>query len=859
MPISSLTKGFAGVLLAASLSLAATFPKCGFNIGVDLAQASTKKCGYMGCTTKVTDLDLPSGVDFVAKFSGYTDVGSGHVAPAPAAMQEGTFLDMAKTLNATPVWYTYIIAEGAKVALGLVDCNMGSSKTLCTDGAAYIRANEATILNQYKAYAQYAASKWGASAPMVWALEPDFYQYASSANGNGSPLSYTEAAALLTKIVSTIKTAMPNALISMDISPWAPDAWFSALPLNLFDMMNTSGGISQPGSAVSSSNPMTWAHIHTLTGKPILADDGYGTGGGLTSPNSGWSNASNITARMNDGVVGLMEAYPTSSWTSTVTSIHNQTAGSCGTTSVPKYTLTFKSSTGGSISGATSGASYDSGTAVTLRATPQTGYRFAGWSGAASGLVDSVRIVMTANKSCSASFSQPPKYTLSLTAGTGGSITSSPAGPTYDSGTVVTLRATAQTGYRFAGWSGSQTSSVDSLRVVMTANQSYTASFTLRPKYVLTFSASTGGSIGGATSGASYDSGTAVTLRATPQTGYRFAGWSGAASGLVDTVRIVMTSSKACSATFTQPPKYTLTVTAGAGGSVSANPAGPTYDSGAVVTLRATAQTGYRFAGWTGSQTSSVDSLRVVMTSNQSYTASFTLRPKYVLTFFATTGGSIGGATSGTSYDSGAVVTLRATAQTGYRFAGWKGAATGFADSVRIVMTASKACTATFSQPPKYTLTATAGAGGSVSVNPAGPTYDSGAVVTLRATAQTGYRFLGWTGSVVSSASDSLRIRMDSSMQIAANFSRTVGVADRLFRREGAWIAGGRLFVNFDLPGTVDLALVSVEGRTVLHLGSGLRANGLELALPTLPAGAVYLRVRGAGTERIVPLSGAIR
>lgn len=471
----------ASILIVVAVSAHAAFDPCKFNVGVDLKQASSQKCNYLGCTKNVSDLNIPTGVDFVSEFVGYTDEGSGKVAPKPTDNSEGTFLAMATTLNATPVWYTYIIAEGAKLALGLSDCNMGSGKTLCTDGAGYIRNSRSTILSQYTAYAQFAANKYGANKTMIWALEPDFYQYASGQNGNSNPLSFSDAAAMISDIASAITSVMPGAVISMDISPWAPDNWFTSLPLSKFTYMNTSGGVSQPGNTVANGNPMTWSHIHSLTGKPIIADDGYGTGGGLTSPNSGWSNTSNIQSRLNDGVVGLSEAYPTSSWTSTISSIHSISGGTACRV-LPKYTLTLSSGTGGSVSNTPTGTSFDSGTVVKLTATAAATYTFSGWSGAVTGTKDTISVVMNANKSVTGSFTHTlPKYTLAITQlGTNATIKATPTGPTYDSGARVGLKATPSTGYQFASWTGDAAGlgATDSVTLVMNSNKSVSATTT---------------------------------------------------------------------------------------------------------------------------------------------------------------------------------------------------------------------------------------------------------------------------------------------------------------------------------------------------------------------------------------------
>ncbi|MEL7148148.1 MAG: cellulase family glycosylhydrolase, partial [Bacteroidota bacterium] len=66
--------------------------------------------------------------------------------------------------------------------------------------------------------------------------------------------------------------------------------------------------------------------------------------------------------------------------------------------------------------------------------------------------------------------------TNALPAG-GGSITLSPAGGSYSSGTIVTVSATAASGFSFDNWSGASASSVTSIQVTMNGNKSLTANF----------------------------------------------------------------------------------------------------------------------------------------------------------------------------------------------------------------------------------------------------------------------------------------------------------------------------------------------------------------------------------------------
>jgi uncharacterized repeat protein (TIGR02543 family) len=71
-------------------------------------------------------------------------------------------------------------------------------------------------------------------------------------------------------------------------------------------------------------------------------------------------------------------------------------------------------------------------------------------------------------------------YTLSVSASpaAGGSVALSPAGGTYAAGTVVTLTATANSGYTFSGWSGAASGTAATTTVTVNSNLSATAAFT---------------------------------------------------------------------------------------------------------------------------------------------------------------------------------------------------------------------------------------------------------------------------------------------------------------------------------------------------------------------------------------------
>ncbi|WP_347157367.1 malectin domain-containing carbohydrate-binding protein [Pontibacter chitinilyticus] len=141
---------------------------------------------------------------------------------------------------------------------------------------------------------------------------------------------------------------------------------------------------------------------------------------------------------------------------------------------------------------------------------------------------------------------------------------------------------------------------------------------------------------------------------------------------------------------------------------------------------------------------------------------------------------------SGT-YGSGTTVKLTATPEPGYMFTGWSGDASGSANPLSITMNGNKAIIATFSLKT-YTVSATAGTGGAVTVNPAKTTYTQGEEVTITAIASDGYEFTGWTGS--SSQSSSLVVTVTADVAVTANFRQ------KQYSLNATASAGGAVSVN---------------------------------------------------------------
>ena len=138
-----------------------------------------------------------------------------------------------------------------------------------------------------------------------------------------------------------------------------------------------------------------------------------------------------------------------------------------------EYTLTVSAAEGGTVS--TEGGTYDEGTEVTITATPSEGYRFTGWEGNTS-TEESLTITLNSNQTYQALFELIPIYTLTITTGEGGTV--STEGGEYEEGTEVEVTATPNEGYRFDGWEGNDSTN-ESLTITLNSNQTYQALFQL--------------------------------------------------------------------------------------------------------------------------------------------------------------------------------------------------------------------------------------------------------------------------------------------------------------------------------------------------------------------------------------------
>ena len=142
---------------------------------------------------------------------------------------------------------------------------------------------------------------------------------------------------------------------------------------------------------------------------------------------------------------------------------------------------TISSSPPGISCGQTCTASFNSGTTVTLTATPNSGNTFLGWSGACTG-TGPCQVSLSGASTVSATFTQLVPLTVSEQGS--GTVTSSPPGINcpqtcsagFTSGTTVTLAAVGNNGNNFDGWS-SPCSGTNTCTVTLNSPTSVEASF----------------------------------------------------------------------------------------------------------------------------------------------------------------------------------------------------------------------------------------------------------------------------------------------------------------------------------------------------------------------------------------------
>ena len=327
--------------------------------------------------------------------------------------------------------------------------------------------------------------------------------------------------------------------------------------------------------------------------------------------------------------------------------------------------LSSNPSNGGTTSG---GGTYNSGSSVTITATPNSGYTFTNWTenGSAVSTSSSYTFTISGNRTLVANFGviPPTQYSVNLSSNPSNGGTTS-GGGTHNSGSSVTITATPNSGYTFTNWTenGSAVSTSSSYTFTINGNRTLVANFAVIPPTQYSVNLSSNPSNGGTTSGGgTYNSGSSATVTATPNSGYTFTNWTvnGSAVSTSSSYTFTINGNRTLVANFAviPPTQYSVNLSSNPsnGGTTSG---GGTYNSGSSATVTATPNSGYTFTNWTenGSAVSTSSSYTFTISGNRTLVANFAVTAPVstppTITSFSPTSGPIGTSVTitGTSFN----------------------------------------------------------------------------------------------------------------------------------------------------------------------------------------------------------------
>jgi hypothetical protein len=335
----------------------------------------------------------------------------------------------------------------------------------------------------------------------------------------------------------------------------------SATPTGGYHFVNWTGNVGSVANVNAASTTITMNDDYSIVANFEQTAVTYytltiaATGSGSTSP----AVAQHTYAA---GTVVPIIATPAAgqyfvNWTGNVGTIANVNAASTTITmtgnysitanfevAVP-YTLTMAVAGAGSTSPAVGQHTYTAGTSVPITATPTGSYSFSHWAASAGSFNNASSATTTftmpgQDVTVTANFVEgppipPDQHTLTMAVVGSGSTSPTVGQHTYTAGTSVPIVATPSGGYQFINWTataGSFTNANSATTAFTMPAQAatVTAHFGLIPpsQYSLAISSTAGGSVTTPGEGTfTRNAGTAVSLVASPGTGYRFANWIG--------------------------------------------------------------------------------------------------------------------------------------------------------------------------------------------------------------------------------------------------------------------------------------------------------------------------------------------
>jgi subtilisin family serine protease len=437
----------------------------------------------------------------------------------------------------------------------------------------------------------------------------------------------------------------------------------------------------------------------------------------------------------------------------TITMNANVQATAVFTEDVVNYTLTVGSQGQGTTNPASGTHTFESGTQVTLSATPASGWSFDKWViNGQNFSASSITLTVNADVQATAVFTENAAiYTLNM--GQQGQGTTNPGtgSHTFESGTQVTLSATAASGWSLDKWIiDGETISTSSVTLTMSSNKEATAVFVEDiPEYTLTVGVQGQGSTTPGTGSHTYQSGSQVTLSATAASGWSFDKWVINGQNFTSSsVTLTVNADVQATAVFTENTNtHTLSIGKQGEGTTNPAPGTYTYESGSQVTISAAPASGYTLDKWIiNGQSYTASSINLTITGDVQATAVFVQSAVNYTLSINTQGQGTTNPSPGThTFQAGSVVTLTAMPQNTWVFVRWNiNGQDHFNPVINVTMNQNTQARAIFrkqnSQPGTVSVS------GYGETNPPAGThyYEEGESVNFTATPMYGWKFGQW-------------------------------------------------------------------------------------------------------------------
>ena len=495
-----------------------------------------------------------------------------------------------------------------------------------------------------------------------------------------------------------------------------------------------------------------------------------------------------------------------------------------------------------------------SGDERTIEAYAQPGYHFVRWISGSTELSTSSSLTITVDRDTLiyAEF-ELNEYSLSYSAADGGTIQGQAAQTVQHGQSGSEVEAVPDEGYRFVRWSDDVLTAKRTDSNV-SANLSVTAIFELIPTYTLTYIASEGGSISGTATQTVREGQSGSEVEAVPAEGYRFVRWSDELATAKRTDSDVR-GDMSVTAIFELIPTYTLTYTATTGGSISGITPQTVREGESGSEVEAKPADGYKFYRWS-------DGLITAKRTDTNVRADLSVTAEfidaniniYTLTYTASKGGSIKGTATQNVITGQSGTEVEAVPSEGYRFVKWSDGNTNAKRTDSNVQGDINA-TAEF-ELITYTLTYTAGEGGSISGQATQTVQHGGSGSEVEAVAQEGYSFVKWSdGRTTAKRTDT---NVQGNLTVTAEFekSNTTGLLDTKLDALSVYPnpTTGQLWVSVPelAEGTAAEVLVyNANGQLLQRVAAraastGSAASRLSIDLSGYPAGVYIIRVGNA-------------